>query len=252
MQLDIEGKTALITGSSRGIGHAVARAFHREGCNVMLNARSEESLRHAADALGERAAYFACDVTAPQACAAMVKATLKKWRAIDVLVCNVGSGASVGPGQENHAEWQRMLSLNLASCTNTVEAARAALIASRGAIVCISSICGVETVPGAPVIYAAAKAALNAYVRGVARPLGKRGVRINAIAPGNIVFEGSVWADKLAADPAGVEAMLKREVALGRLGRPEEIADLALFLASPRAAFITGSVYVVDGGQVRS
>ena len=252
MRLELEGKTALITGSSRGIGHAIARAFHRGGCNVMLTARGEEPLRRAAGAMGERTAFFPCDVTDPRACTALVEATLKKWTTMDVLVCNVGSGASVNPGQESHAEWQRMLSINLASCTNVVEAAQAALIASRGAIVCISSLCGVETVPGAPITYSAAKAALNAYVRGLARPLGSRNVRINAIAPGNILFEGSVWADKLAADATGVEAMLKREVALGRLGRPEEIADLALFLASPRAAFTTGSVYMADGGQVRS
>lgn len=251
MQLELEGKTALITGSSRGIGRAIAQAFHREGCNVMLNARGDELLRRAAGALGGRAAFFACDVTDARACAALVAATLGKFAGIDVLVCNVGSGASARPGEESHAEWQRMLAVNLTSCTNMVEAATAALITSRGAVVCISSICGVETVPGAPVIYSAAKAALNAYVRGLARPLGNANVRINAIAPGNIVFEGSVWADKLAADPASVEVMLKRDVALGRLGRPEEIADLALFLASPRAAFTTGSVYVVDGGQVR-
>lgn len=252
MQLELDGKTALITGSSRGIGRAIAEAFHREGCNVMLNARAEAPLQRAAGTLGGRTGFFACDVTDARACAALVAATLDKFATIDVLVCNVGSGASVRPGEESSAEWQRMLAINLASCTNMVEAAQAPLIASRGAVVCISSICGVETVPGAPVIYSAAKAALNAYVRGLARPLGAASVRINAIAPGNIAFEGSVWADKLAADPAGVEVMLKRDVALGRLGRPDEIADLALFLASPRAAFTTGSVYVADGGQVRS
>lgn len=252
MHLELEGKTALVTGSSRGIGRAIAVALHREGCGVMLNARGEDRLRHLANELGERAAFFPADVTDPRACAALVEATLRKWRAIDVLICNVGSGASVGPGDENPGEWQRMFTINLASCTNMVETAKAALIASRGAIVCISSICGVAAVPGAPITYSAAKAALNAYVRGVARPLGVSGVRINAIAPGNILFEDSVWTRKLGNSPAEVDAMLKRDVALQRLGRPEEIADFALFLASPRAAFSTGAVYVVDGGQVQN
>lgn len=251
MQLELEGKTALVTGSSRGIGRAIARALHREGCNVMLNARGEAALRRAAAELGERAAFHASDATDPRACAALMEATLCRWNAIDILVCNVGSGASVGPGDETLEEWQRMLAINLLSCANMVAAAQAALIASRGAIVCISSICGVETVTDAPLAYSAAKAALNAYVRGVARPLGRHGVRINAIAPGNVLFEGSVWERKLAEDAPGVETLLKRDVALGRLGRADEIADFAVFLASPRAAFATGGVYVVDGGQAR-
>lgn len=252
MNLELEGRAALITGSSRGIGRAIAGALHREGCNVMLNARGEESLRHAAAEMGKRAASFASDATDPQACVALVDATLRRWGAVDILVCNVGSGASVSPGDEAHGEWQRMLAVNLLSCANMIAAAKTALITSRGAIVCISSICGVETVTGAPLAYSAAKAALNAYVRGIARPLGSQGVRINAIAPGNILFEGSVWERKLAEDAPAVETFLKREVALGRLGRTEDIADFAVFLASQRAAFATGGVYVVDGGQVRS
>lgn len=252
MQLGLEGRTALVTGSSRGIGRAIARALHNEGCSVMLNARGQGALLAVETDLGDRAASFAGDTTDPKICNALVDATLRKWKAIDILVCNVGNGVSVKPGEENPAEWQHMLTLNLASCVNMVEAAKPALISSRGSIVCISSICGVEVVPGAPLAYSSAKAALNAYVGGIARPLGNKGVRINAIAPGNILFEGSVWERKLAENPVEVEGMLRREVALGRLGRAEEIADFAVFLASQRAAFSTGSVYVVDGGQVRS
>lgn len=170
---------------------------------------------------------------------------------IDILVCNVGSGRSVPPGRENPSEWRRMLDLNFMSATNMVEAATESLARTRGTVLCVSSICGIEAV-GAPVTYSAAKAALNAYVRGMARPLGHRGIRINAIAPGNLVFEGSVWERKLKEDPVAVEQMLQREVALRRLGQAGEIADFALFLVSPRSAFATGAVFVIDGGQTRS
>jgi 3-oxoacyl-[acyl-carrier protein] reductase len=134
-----------------------------------------------------------------------------------------------------------------------IEAARSVMQRGHGdrAIVCLSSICGLAAL-GAPVTYSAAKAALNATVRGLARPLAEVGIRINAVAPGNILFDGGTWARKLAENKQGVDDMLAREVALRRLGTPEEIADVTAFLASPRAAFITGTVIVADGGQLRA
>ena len=106
--------------------------------------------------------------------------------------------------------------------------------------------------PGAPVTYSAAKAALHAYVRGIARPLGKLGIRINAIAPGNILFEGSVWSRKLQENSAAVESMLERDVALARLGTPRDVAELVAYLVSPRSGFASGAVWTLDGGQVHS
>jgi 3-oxoacyl-[acyl-carrier protein] reductase len=218
----------------------------------MLNGRTEAPLAATCSELGERAAYHLADTTKPDACSGLIEATVARWGGVDILVCNVGSGASVKPGEETPAEWKRAFGVNFASTTNMVEAARDTLARSRGAIVCISSICGVETIAGAPLPYSAAKAALNSYVRGAARPLGSLGIRINAVAPGNILFEGSVWEGKLKEDKAAVNTMLASEVALARLGQPAEVADLVCFLASPRAGYATGGVYVIDGGQVRS
>lgn len=251
MDLDLAGKTAVITGSTRGLGRAIASAMHREGCNVVICGRDAGSAGRIAVEFGGRAVAVAADVTDPVSCCHLVAETERHFGAIDVLVCNVGSGRSVPPGQENLSEWRRMLDLNLASATNMVESATESLARRRGAVVCISSICGIEAL-GAPVTYSAAKAALNAYIRGISRPLGERGVRINAIAPGNLLFEGSVWEKNLRENPAAVENMLREQVALHRLGTAEEIADFALFLASPRSAFATGAVFVVDGGQSRS
>ena len=250
MNLELHDKVVLVTGATRGIGNAIARRFAEEGARVLINGRAQAALDQALRAAPFAGGYPA-DVTRADECAALLERVKRDCGALDVLVCNVGSGASVPPGEETAEEWQRMLAANLLSATNAIAAATPLLADSRGSIVCISSICGLEAL-GCPLAYASAKAALNSYVRGAARPLGRRGIRINAIAPGNILFPGSVWDRKLRENRAQVEAMLERDVSLGRLGTPAEVADLAAFLASPRGAFATGAVFVLDGGQARS
>lgn len=251
MQLELSGKTALVTGSSKGIGRAIAEVLHAEGCRVALNGRNPDDLATATAELAGSIAV-AGDVTHPEGARQVVSGAVKSFGRLDILVCNVGSGRSVPPGEETAEEWQRVFALNLWSTTNTVEAAREALAASKGTIVCVSSICGLEVIPGAPVTYSAGKAALHAYVRGIARPLGKQEVRINAIAPGNILFDGSVWSHKLQEDVRAVDSMLERDVALGRLGTPREVAELVAYLASPRSGFASGAIWTLDGGQVHS
>lgn len=251
MNLGLQARIALVAGASRGIGLAVASTLHAEGCRVAMAARGREALEAAALGLGAAASAHVADLTASGAATALVERVLARWGRIDVLVCSVGSGASVPPGTETEAEWHRVLTLNLHSATALIAAARPAMrAAGGGAIVCISSICGIAAL-GAPVTYSAAKAALNATVRGLARPLARDGIRITAVAPGNIMFEGGAWARKLEADRDGVQRMLETEVAQARLGTPAEVADFVAFLASPRAAFVTGSIHVADGGQLR-
>jgi 3-oxoacyl-[acyl-carrier protein] reductase len=250
VDLELAGNVALVTGSSAGIGHCIARVLAEEGATIALNGRDPSRLEAARrDIPG--ASSFVADVRDQAECQRLVQDVMVRYGRLDVLVCNVGSGASVPPGQETPEEWRRVLELNLHATTQMVWAATDSLVASKGNVVCISSICGIEAL-GCPVPYAAAKAALESYVRNAARPLGERGVRINSVAPGNILFPGSVWERKLAADETSVKSMLRREVALRALGGPEDVARVVAFLASPLAAFVSGATYVVDGGQIRS
>ena len=251
MDLELKGKNALITGSSRGIGYAIATLLHKEGCNVTINGRNDETLKKTITSFNERIHSCAADVTSVDDCNTLIKETINKWGSIDILVCNVGSGTSVKPGDENFEEWQRVFLNNFYSAVNVIEAAKNELSKSGGSIVCISSIAGMEST-GAPVTYSVAKSALNAYVKNISKPLAKLGIRINAMVPGNIIFEGSVWAKKLSENPQDVEKMLKNEVAMQRFGKPQEIANFVAFLCSEKSSFATGSLFVVDGGQTRS
>lgn len=253
MNLNLSGKRVLVTGSSKGIGRFIAEAFLAEGCKVAINGRHPSQLNDALqDIAHENAIAIAGDVSKPSEARRILEEFIGAFDHLDILVCNVGSGQSVPPGEENLAEWHKVFEQNLWSTTTMVEACRQELARNLGSIVCISSICGHEVILGAPITYSAAKAALNAYVRGSARPLGKLGVRINAISPGNILFNDSIWDRKQKGSFKAVEEMLRQDVALSKLGTPLAISNLALWLASPAANFTTGSIFVADGGQLRA
>lgn len=248
MDLELEGKIALVTGSSRGIGFAIARALYREGCTVVLNSRNQHDLDDIFNQFGLTG--VAGDVSQSNCAEMVIGEVFSRHGTLDILVSNVGDGASLAPGREGWSEWERMLNANLLAAVNAVSAARDALIRSKGVVLCISSICGLAALD-APLAYSAAKAALNSYVRGMSRVFADNGVRMNALAPGNVCFEGSSWDKRFKRDPEGVKAMLNREVSLKRFGTTEEIADIAVFLCSKRSSFMNGEILVADGGQLR-
>jgi len=250
MNFSLSGKKVLVTGSSAGIGLGIALTLKELGCQLVINGRNAQKLKVAADCLPDSLAIIA-DVSSPTEAQALISQAVDNLGGLDAVVCNVGSGVSVPPGGESFDEWQRVFSTNLWSTTNVVEASKKALSESKGNIICISSICGIETIPGAPVTYSVAKAALNAYISGISRPLGDQGIRINGIALGNIMFPGSVWDKKTSEKPEAVKAMLRAEVPLGRLGTIDDVTHFISFIMSNNASFITGAVFVVDGGQIR-
>jgi NAD(P)-dependent dehydrogenase (short-subunit alcohol dehydrogenase family) len=242
-------KIVLVTGSSRGLGFHIARYFSERGARVIMNGRDKNKLNVAVNCLGENVIGLAADVSQPEGAKNLVDFVSKKYGRLDTVVCNVGSGSSVQPGKESYAEWQRVFSKNFFSTTNVVEAAKDLLAKTKGSIICISSICGSQIIANAPVTYSCSKSALNTFVRGIARPLGKMNVRINAIEPGNLLFTGSVWEKKIKAEPKQIQKFIDDNVSLGRLGHPDEIAALVEFLSSEHAQFTTGSIFKVDGGQ---
>jgi 3-oxoacyl-[acyl-carrier protein] reductase len=251
MDLNLKNKKVFVSGSSRGIGLGIARRFIDQGADVVINGRNSAELDTAMSTLGKCRSVDG-DVTNPDDALRTIKRAVEILNGIDILVCNVGSGSSVPPGQETYNEWHRVFAINFFSATNLIEASLDFLTKSKGSIVCISSICGSETIPGAPVTYSVAKSAVNAYVKSMAAPLALRGIRINAVAPGNISFEGSVWSTRMTQDSESVKAMLKDNVPLGKLGSPDDVAHAVVWLASEIANFVTGSIVTTDGGQTRS
>jgi 3-oxoacyl-[acyl-carrier protein] reductase len=256
MDLGLKDKVVFVAGASRGIGKGIAAVFLDEGSRVMITGRDPAALAAAGAELspgrGDRLTTFAGDLSQPSVVQEAHRQVIARWGAVDSLICNIGSGTAKNGWQITAADWEPVFQINLWATVRLVEVFLPQMVeALRGSITFISSIAGLESL-GAPIPYGTAKAALEHYKKDLARRVGRFGVRVNTVAPGNILFPGGTWQRKLDGDQAGVTAMIAAEVPLGRFGTPEEIGSIAAFLASDRAAFITGSCIVADGGQTRT
>lgn len=263
MNLQLNGKVAFVAGSSRGIGFAVARGFLAEGSSVCITGRNPVSLSHAHDSLSQaqdslsqacpadKLTSLACDLTAPADIERALIHTVNTFGRIDVVIAGVGSGSGPAGWDTTDDDWHSSLGVNLVASVLLAQCALPHLIAAGGgSITFISSIAGCEAIP-APIAYSASKAALNSAMKNLSRLAAKDHVRINAVAPGNILFPGGTWERKLSERGDFFRQYIAAEVPLNRFGSPEEIADAVVFLSSPRSAFTTGACFVVDGGQTR-
>lgn len=244
----LQGKTALVTGASRGIGRAIAIALGRRGAKVIINyASREEAAREAAKAVedaGGQAAVVGFDVANGAAVTEAVKAIGKDHGGLDILVNNAGVAINGLLMRYSDDQWQKSLNTNLGGAFNCTRAAAMLLLKAKdaGRIINITSVVG-EMGNGGQAAYAASKAGLIGLTMATAKELASRGVTCNAVAPGFI--ETDMTAEHL---PEAQRAKLLEGIPLGRIGRADEVADLCAFLAGPEAAYITGQVLRVNGG----
>ena len=248
MAFEFGGKRVVVAGGSRGIGRAIALGFAAAGAKVSICARGSQTLEDARQALlqhGQQVHAATCDLANASELAAYVSAATAALGGLDVLVNNA-SGFGMG---DDEAAWAAGLQVDVMAMVRASQAALPALKASPGSsIVHISSISGLRASTRSPA-YAAVKAAMMSYTTSQAAMLASQGVRVNCIAPGSIEFAGGVWDQrKQAGDP--LYARTLKGMPLGRMGTAEEVAEVALFLASNHARWITGQVIAVDGGQL--
>jgi len=252
MDLGLSGRRALVTGGTRGLGRAIVERLVEEGCSISLCARTPEVVEQTLADLRRGGATVhgaAVDVADEAALTAFVEQSAQALGGLDLLVANAG-GAAGGPGvaDSTAADWRATFDLNVVHAAVAVRAALPSLAASEAAsVVVVSSVSGSRPQPRPQ--YAAAKAAEISLAESLARELGPHGIRVNTLSPGSTLFEGGSWARRRDSDPEAFAAFVEREFPLGRLGTPEEIADVTAFLLSPRASWVSGTDVVVDGAQ---
>ncbi|MCU0727935.1 MAG: glucose 1-dehydrogenase [Planctomycetes bacterium] len=251
---EFSGRVALVTGASSGIGRATAEKLSAEGAAVALVARREKELSEVAAriaARGGRAEVVAADLSLEAECDLAVRETVARFGGLDVLVNAAGIIGGGSIETTSPVDFDHMMNVNLRSLFLLTRAATPHLVAGKGAVVNVSSVTGTRAFPGL-LAYCVSKAAVDQFTRCVALELAPKGVRVNAVNPGVVVTNLHRAGGMDEAAYAKFLERCRETHPLGRAGQPEEVADLILFLASPRAAWITGGCFPVDGGRAET
>jgi 3-oxoacyl-[acyl-carrier protein] reductase len=249
MDLGIQNKRFLVTGSTRGIGRAIAETLTENLGRVAISSRNPEDVKSISAQL-KGSIGFGCDFKIAKNVVILREEMHAKWGAgLDGLILNVGSGKSIADPLPNPEHFFETMQTNFNAAVHAVDTFMDDVIKNQGSIVFISSIAGIDAI-GAPTDYSVAKAALISLSKNLARKLGQSNVRVNTIAPGNILFPSGSWAAKIEANAAQVSTYISKNVPLKRFGTPQEIAAACAFLCSKHATFISGSTLVIDGGQM--
>jgi 3-oxoacyl-[acyl-carrier protein] reductase len=237
-------KVVFISGSSRGIGFFIASKLYQDGFDVIINGNNPKRLKQSSKKLGN-CKYYLGDITNKTSIKTIFNKMNKKKIKLDVLICNYGNSEK----SKNDEDIDFAFKNNFFSATNTIQIFKN-ILNNNAKIICISSICGVEIIKGAPLGYSVAKSALNSFVKFYADYLGEKG-SINSIALGNIFFEGSLWQKKLDSNPRKIKKYINNFVPNKKFGKIEDINEICNFLINQKNNYTTGSTFIIDGGQTR-
>jgi 3-oxoacyl-[acyl-carrier protein] reductase len=254
MDLQLNGKVAMLTGASRGLGRAMAQALAAEGVRLSICARGGEVLEEVAAQLrasDSQVLARAADICDPIAMQSWIEATVAELGGVDILVNNAGGARPGTLTQISEDAWRQAFELNFFSAVRLSRLCAAEMEKKGGGVIVnVSSIYGREA--GGPLTYNSSKAAMISFTKMLARELAARGIRVNSVAPGSILYPGGTWEKAFQANPGFEKDFISHDFPAGRLGRPEEVAYAVVMLASPRASWITGVCLPVDGAQGRS
>ena len=240
---DLEGKTALVTGATGGIGNAIARSLHANGASVALSGRNEDRLKELADDMGERAKCFPASLDSPNSEADLLKNTERSMGGVDILVNNAGITKDTLAMRMSDDDWSRVIDVNLTASFRLAKAALRGMMKTRwGRIINITSVVGFTGNPG-QTNYVASKAGLSGMSKSLAAEVASRGITVNCVAPG---FINSSMTEVLSESQ---RAAIMQRIPAGRLGEPADVAACVTFLASDQAHYVTGQTLHVNGGM---
>ena len=243
----MEKKVALVTGSSKGIGKGIAKILVENNYIVYINGRNTKDLENTAKELNNKVKIIEIDLTNDLNIQNTIRNIFKEEKRLDLVVSNIGSGKSKPGWNVSIEEYKRIFDINFFNSVSLANHSIEAMRSNGGHIIFISSIAGCESL-GAPITYSSAKTALLSFSKNLSNDAAQFNIRVNSISPGNVMFEGSTWDDKMKNNKTLVEEYIENNVPLNTFATPEDIAKTVMYLEE--SSFVTGSNIVVDGGQL--